>query len=50
MKTLYTIAIAMFAGAALGAAAIQTLHAQAKPPAFFIAENTVINQDGYIRE
>lgn len=31
MKTQYTVALSMIAGAALGAAAIQGLHAQAKP-------------------
>jgi uncharacterized protein (DUF1330 family) len=32
MKTLYTITIAMLAGAALGAAAVNGLHAQSKAP------------------
>ena len=32
MKTLYTVTIAMFAGAALGAAAVNGLHAQGKAP------------------
>jgi len=32
---------------ALGAAAVQTLHAQAKPPAFVVAEITVRDLDGY---
>jgi hypothetical protein len=36
--------------AALGTAAIQTLHAQAKPPAFQITEITVNNRDGYSKE
>jgi uncharacterized protein (DUF1330 family) len=35
------------ASAALGTATVQTLHAQAKPPAFNIAEITVKEQDGY---
>lgn len=42
--------LAMVAGAALGAAVAQTLHAQAKPPAFGIAEITVKDQDGYNKE
>jgi hypothetical protein len=33
MKTAYTMAMSVFAGVALGAAAIQGLHAQAKPKA-----------------
>jgi hypothetical protein len=31
MKTRYTVALSMLAGATLGAAAVQGLHAQAKP-------------------
>ena len=45
-----TIGLAMVAGAALGAAAIQTLHAQTKPPAYNIAEITIKDQDGYNKE
>ena len=45
-----TIGLAMVAGAALGAAAIQTLHAQTKPPAYNIAEITIRDQDGYNKE
>ena len=41
MKTRYTVALSMIAGAALGAAAIQGLHAQAKPPVYAVAEITV---------
>jgi hypothetical protein len=40
----------MIAAAALGAAAVQTLHAQAKPPAYNIAEITTKEQDGYNKE
>jgi uncharacterized protein (DUF1330 family) len=40
----------MAASAALGAAAVQTLHAQAKPPAYNIAEITIKDQDGYNKE
>jgi hypothetical protein len=32
MKTYYTVTLAMLAGVGLGAAAVQGLHAQAKPP------------------
>lgn len=32
MKTLFTVTVAMFAGAALGAAAVNGLHAQGKAP------------------
>ena len=50
MKTYYTIALGMAASFALGAVAVQTLHAQAKPPAYFIAENDVTNADAYKNE
>jgi uncharacterized protein (DUF1330 family) len=38
VKTYYTVALSMLAGAALGGAAIQGLHAQAKPKAYSISE------------
>src|SRR5262245_35689620 len=43
MKTRYTVVLSMIAGAALGAAAIQGLHAQAKPKAYVISETEVID-------
>jgi len=45
-----TVGLAMIASAALGAAVVQTLHAQAKPPAYNIAEITIKDQDGYNKE
>jgi uncharacterized protein (DUF1330 family) len=42
-----TVGLSMLAGAALGAAAIQTLHAQAKPMGYVIAENVVNDQAAY---
>jgi uncharacterized protein (DUF1330 family) len=42
--------IALVAGAAIGGAAIQGLHAQAKPPVYVVGENTVTNADAYIKE
>ncbi len=50
MKSNYKVAIALVAGAAIGGAAIQGLHAQAKPPAYVIGEIDVTNQDGYVKE
>ena len=50
MKANYKIAIALVAGAAIGGAAIQGLHAQAKPRAFVVAEVDVTNQDAFIKE
>jgi len=50
MKSRYTVALSMLAGAAIGAFAIQALHAQAKPRAFVVAEVDVTNQDGFTKE
>jgi len=44
------VGLAMIASAALGAAVVQTLHAQAKPPAYNIVEITIKDQDGYNKE
>jgi uncharacterized protein (DUF1330 family) len=43
MKTQYMIALGMLAGVGLGAAAVQGLHAQAKPPAYLVIEISKIN-------
>ena len=50
MKTQYTVALAIIAGFGLGAVAIESLHAQAKPPVYYIAEIDVTNQEGYVKE
>ena len=50
MKASYTIALATLAGVVIGAAAIQTLHAQAKPPVYAIALNQLTNAEGYAKE
>jgi uncharacterized protein (DUF1330 family) len=47
VKTNYKIAIALVAGAAIGGAAIQGLHAQAKPKAYVITEVEIINQEAF---
>lgn len=44
------VGLAMVASAGLGAAAVQTLHAQTKPPAYNIAEIAIKDQDGYNKE
>ena len=43
MKTKYKIAIALVAGASIGGAAIQGLHAQAKPPTYIVIPILKIN-------
>jgi len=50
MKKPYTMALPMFAGMAIGAVAIQALHAQAQRPVYMIAVNEVTNAEGYVRE
>src|SRR5256885_2443972 len=45
-----TVGLGMVASAALGATAVQPLHAQTKPPAYNIAEIAIKDQDGYTKE
>jgi uncharacterized protein (DUF1330 family) len=47
VKTHYIVTLSILTGIVIGAAAIQTLHAQAKPPVYLIALNEVSNPDGY---
>ncbi len=50
MKTKYIAALAIIGGFGLGAAAIESLHAQAKPPVYYIAEVDVTNPAAYAKE
>src|SRR5262245_50281463 len=50
MKIQHSLALAMLAGIGIGAAVVQTLHAQARPPVYYIAEIEVTNQDAYTKE
>jgi len=50
MKMNYKVAIALVVGAAIGGAAIQGLHAQAKPPVYVVSEIAVSNVDAYTKE
>jgi len=50
MKTGYTIAVSSLAGLAIGAAAVQVLHAQAKPPVYAIALNQLTDPEGYAKD
>jgi len=50
MKSNYKVAVALLAGVALGALAVQGLHAQAKPPLYSVAEIDVSNLDAYLKE
>jgi uncharacterized protein (DUF1330 family) len=50
MKTYYTVGLSMLAGIGIGAAALQTVHAQAKPPVYVVTEIDVSNVDAYTKE
>jgi uncharacterized protein (DUF1330 family) len=50
MKSYSTVALSVLVGFGAGAAAVQTLHAQAKPPAFTIVEIDVTNEEGFTKE
>jgi uncharacterized protein (DUF1330 family) len=47
MNQRITIGLAMLAGAALGAAGVQGIHAQSKPPVYYVAEIDVSNPEAY---
>jgi uncharacterized protein (DUF1330 family) len=44
------LGLAMVAGAALGAAAVQGLQAQAKPPIYLVTEIDAPNMEAYVKE
>ena len=50
MRSTSRIAMVMLAGAAIGALAVQGLHAQAKPPVYYVAEIDVTNPEAYAKE
>ena len=50
MKIHYSVPLAMVTGIVIGAAAVQTLHAQAKPPVYVVTEIDVTNVDAYTKE
>ncbi len=50
MKTPLAVALSLIAGAAFGAAAVQGLHAQAKPPVYYVAEIDVSNIDAWQKD
>ncbi len=45
MKTRYTVALALLAGVAIGALAVQGLHAQGAKTAYSISELTILSRD-----
>jgi uncharacterized protein (DUF1330 family) len=50
MKTYATVTLAMLAGGGLGAAAVQGLHAQAKPPIYYVVETETTDPEAYAKE
>ena len=50
MKQYFGLGLAALAGAALGAAAVSGLHAQAKPPVYLVTEIDVSNPQAYGKE
>ena len=45
MKTQFAVALSLLAGAAVGAVAIDTLHAQATPKAYVVTEVEILNPE-----
>lgn len=50
MRMCNAVAFAMLGGVAVGAATVETLHAQGTPPAYVISEIELTNPDGYTKE
>ena len=50
MRTRQTVVLSLLAGAVAGAALVQGLHAQAKPPAYAVVEISVTNEEGFTKE
>ena len=50
MKTRSTLALTLLAGVAIGAVAVQGLHAQSAPSAYTVTEVDIANLDAYQKE
>jgi uncharacterized protein (DUF1330 family) len=50
MKSYFVISLAVLAGVGIGSAAVQSLHAQNKPPVYFVGETEISNPDAYAKE
>jgi hypothetical protein len=50
MRTYHAIILSMLCGAGIGAAGVEGLRAQAKPPIYMIGNNEVSDPDGYMKE
>ena len=49
MKTSCTATLAMLAGCTFGAVAVEGLHAQAKPPIYYVVEIDTTDSDAYAK-
>jgi len=47
MKACYTMALAVRTGVGIGGLAVRGIYVQAKPPAYYVAEIDVTNEDLY---
>src|ERR1700726_612873 len=50
MKLQYGFALTAIASVIVGGAAVQYLHAQSKPPIYYVAEFNIADPEGYMRE
>ena len=50
MKSQFAMTLSLLAGVAIGAIAVQGLHAQTKPPVYVVSEIDVTNVNSYARE
>jgi uncharacterized protein (DUF1330 family) len=50
MRSQFTMSLAVLAGIGIGAVAVQSLHAQSKPPVYFVGETEISNPDAYAKE
>ena len=50
MRMYLTVAASMAVGMAVGGFAVQGLHAQAKPPIYYVAEIDTTNLDAYMKD
>jgi uncharacterized protein (DUF1330 family) len=50
MKTYNAVALALVAGILIGGLVVQGIHAQARPPAYYVAEIDVAHEDIYSKQ
>jgi uncharacterized protein (DUF1330 family) len=50
MNTQYAMVLTLLAGVAMGAGAVQGLHAQAKPPTYVVTETDITDMNSYAKD